>query len=123
MTEEEDRLGTLATSLLLTPMQLAIRWNDDTVKSPTIANVMAIQLSPDGVIITFGAAVPPLLSGTAEEQQAAVENLQEVTAIAHAKVILPFERFRELANAIQLTNSALGAAGFPAKAGESAIQQ
>jgi len=99
--------GSAADSPLLIQKELDIVWDDSAIPSPQMANMVAVQLTPDGVILTFGLATPPLLVGNAKQQQAAVDALHEVTAHAHSKVILSPARFQEFMVAMAKTTAAL----------------
>jgi hypothetical protein len=93
--------------VLTQPRILTVRWSDEGVNIPTPANVVALQLSPDGMILTFGFASPPLLTGSAEAQQKAMESIDEVVGIPHSRVLLSFDRFRELAAIVDQTLTVL----------------
>ena len=79
---------------------VTVRWPED-VDAARMANVFAIQATPDGVVMTLGQANPPIPFGTSlEEQKRQALSISEVTANVLCRVILSPERLRELADAL-----------------------
>ena len=89
--------------LLAKPRNLPIRWVDQGDKTPNPANVIGLQLSPDGLILTFGFAAPPLLSGPPESQQTELDSIEEIEGVPHSRILLTIDRFQELAAVVNQT--------------------
>ena len=68
-----------------------------------MANVFAVQATPDGILLTIGQVSQPIFTGTPAEQEAAMARLTEVVARPLIRLAMTQERMQELFAAIGQT--------------------
>jgi hypothetical protein len=104
--------GISGVKLFEEPKTFQVRWVDGASEmQPEIVNLSAVQLAPDGIILTFGFTSIPLLPGSEEEQKEALASLKELKVYPRARIFLTFDKFRELSGALNNTLEVLQAMG------------
>jgi len=83
--------------MLPAPVALRVTWSEEGGPlTPLPTNLSAIQLSHEGLILSFGFGAPPLLSGPAEEQQEKMAATTELVVAPHTKLLFSPDKLREL---------------------------
>ena len=83
-------------------MQVAVLWVDADDEAAVLANQILVQASPpDGMILTFGQVVRPVLTGTPEEVREQVRRLPYVPIRSLGRYVVSHERFEEFVVVMQ----------------------
>lgn len=87
---------------------IPLTWGDVSRMPVLTANQLAVQVDalgakPDLVVLTVGHVVAPILSGSEEQRQDALERTTEVTIQPLARFSLSVGRLREWADLLQAT--------------------
>jgi hypothetical protein len=80
---------------------LPILWEDDESVQPMPSNAFLVQMVPEGILLVFGFAKPPILTGTPEEQQVEAQAITGITVRPGLRVLLPLQRVEELSNLLK----------------------
>lgn len=83
---------------------LSVEWIGAEEATIHFANQALGQIVQRGeIVLTFGQAVPPILSGTPEQQVEQVRQISSIQAKTVARLVLTPERVRELVDILQVT--------------------
>ena len=81
--------------------QVTVKWPDASLLPlVSLVNVFTLQATQDGVIVTLGEVAPPMLTGTPEEQQEALRQVEALEARPVFRFVLTPARVQELMAAL-----------------------
>jgi hypothetical protein len=93
----------------LTVHQVPVTWGDVSELPVLASNQFAVQVDvdsagqPDSLILTFGHAGPPIVSGTAEEIRTQTEKISQVTVQPLMRLQISIKRAAEFSAVLQRT--------------------
>lgn len=77
-----------------------LEWPQDAnQQAVAMTNVMAVQATQDGLIVTFGQASPPLLTGSDEERKQNFDAMKSVAPAVLGRFIIPTNRLADYVKA------------------------
>lgn len=103
MTNEKIGEAILVVASAQREIPVSVRPNTTLIPQPT--NVFALQLTPEGVVLTAGFALAPLFKGTPAEQRSQMDAMQEIEAEPSVRLLIPFHSLPQLIQMLTETNT------------------
>jgi hypothetical protein len=79
--------------------------------TPLPCNAFSLRVTPDGILLTAGFAVPPLFVGQPDEQRAQMESIDHIEAKPLADLLIPLNRLPYLVQMLTQTQEILETQG------------